>query len=108
MMNNGTSGSSVMDKDFDGAGWASKHNGDFQKLIAEARKKAKSQKVTEDAAEGFNDGSEKVEPKLDVEPISGEQNVDQPPPRDLPTPLFSNEGFQSHVEAPSADLDTGA
>lgn len=36
-----------MDKDFDGVGWASKHDSSFKKLIADAKKKAQSQKTPE-------------------------------------------------------------
>ena len=38
---NASVSSSVMDKDFDGAAWATSHDSDFQTLIARARKKAK-------------------------------------------------------------------
>lgn len=37
----GSSTSSVMNKDFDGAAWAASHDQDFQSLIARARRKAK-------------------------------------------------------------------
>lgn len=44
---NGVGGSSsVMDKDFDGAAWATSHDSDFQSLIARARRKTKPE--TED------------------------------------------------------------
>jgi len=36
----GSSASSVMNKDFDGAAWAASHDQDFQSLIAKARRKA--------------------------------------------------------------------
>ena len=39
--NGGGGSSSVMDKDFDGAAWATSHDSDFQSLIARARKKTK-------------------------------------------------------------------
>ena len=45
---NGSMGSSVMDKEFDGTNWASKHSSDFQRLISEARKKARPEKITGD------------------------------------------------------------
>ncbi|KAL9104145.1 MAG: hypothetical protein Q9163_000892 [Psora crenata] len=57
-----TASSSVMKKDFDGAAWASDHNNDFKKLIAEAKKKAKS-KQSDQNTDGetpearFGDGS---------------------------------------------------
>ena len=38
--NGGSSTSSIMNKDFDGAAWAANHGDDFQTLIARARKKA--------------------------------------------------------------------
>ena len=44
--NGGGGSSSVMDKDFDGAAWATSHDSDFQSLIARARRKTKSK--TED------------------------------------------------------------
>lgn len=37
--NGGGDSSSVMDKDFDGAAWATSHDSDFQSLIARARRK---------------------------------------------------------------------
>ena len=40
--NNHHVGSSVMDKDFDGTAWVSKHDDDFQRLIAEARQRSKA------------------------------------------------------------------
>ena len=39
--NGGGGSSSVMDKDFDGAAWATSHDSDFQNLIARARRKTK-------------------------------------------------------------------
>ena len=39
--NGGGNSSSVMDKDFDGAAWATSHDSDFQTLIARARSKTK-------------------------------------------------------------------
>lgn len=39
--NGGGGSSSVMDKDFDGAAWATSHDSDFQDLIARARRKTK-------------------------------------------------------------------
>lgn len=48
IVTNGSMGSSVMDKDFDGTNWASKHSSDFQRLISEARKKARPETVAED------------------------------------------------------------
>ena len=38
----GSASGSIMDKDFDKSAWASKHTDDFQKLIAEARKRKKA------------------------------------------------------------------
>ncbi len=60
-MNNDTAGPAVMDKDFNGAGWASKYDSSFKKLIADAKKKAQSQKSPTENVEG--QGSEGVEPE---------------------------------------------
>ncbi len=46
-----TSSLSVMSKDFDGTAWVANHNSDFQKLIAEARKKVKPRLGAEEGHE---------------------------------------------------------
>ena len=51
---------SVMKKDFDGAAWASRHENDFQQLIAKARRKPPAQKEEPDI-DGVNDATETVQ-----------------------------------------------
>lgn len=41
-----TNASSIMRKDFDGAAWGAIHNDEFQRLITDARQKAKDQNMT--------------------------------------------------------------
>ena len=53
---NGSGGaSSVMDKDFDGAAWATSHDSDFQSLIARARRKTKPKTEATGTADQSND-----------------------------------------------------
>ena len=56
-----------MDKGFDGAAWASKHDTDFQNLIAEARQKAKSQKKPESSSEDRSDAGPTIERRPEEE-----------------------------------------
>lgn len=62
---NNSSGRSVMDKDFDGAGWALKHNDEFQKLIAKAKGNGTSQKAAVDVVEGQGDECSGEEAKFE-------------------------------------------
>ena len=52
--NGGGGSSSVMDKDFDGAAWATSHDSDFQSLIARARRKTKLETEDTDTADQSN------------------------------------------------------
>ena len=65
IVNNDPVGSSVMDKDFDGAGWASAHDNSFKKLIAEAKKKAQSHKSSADGGERATEPSIENETSLE-------------------------------------------
>jgi E3 ubiquitin-protein ligase RAD18 len=73
---------SIMSKEFDGSAWSASHNDDFQKLIAQARQKAKASKAAEkteepkvvDAAE-----SQPAEPQMssrDLDNASAEDGVE--------------------------------
>ena len=100
-----------MDKDFDSAGWASRHDSEFQKLIFEAKSKAKSLKVAEDRAKRSGDELGEAKAKVDNMPVLEKQDSDQPNPNDLP-PSVSNKGAfrdldQSRTDG-FMDFDAGA
>ena len=75
--NHGLSGSSVMDKDFDGAEWASKHGSNFQKLITEARKPYSRKNVT-DTSEAQGDEMVKDEGRVENR-LTGDENCNEQP-----------------------------
>ncbi|KAI9730409.1 MAG: E3 ubiquitin-protein ligase rad18 [Cirrosporium novae-zelandiae] len=53
------SAKTVMDKDFDSAGWAESHSDDFQQLIANARRKVTALRSTEQSADSSNSRDDK-------------------------------------------------
>lgn len=68
IVNTDSAGPSIMDKDFDGVGWASKHDSSFKKLIADAKRKAQSLKTPEEKVEGQAGEGAEAEPRNGAAP----------------------------------------
>lgn len=84
----------VMRKDFDGAGWQNKHQDEFSRLIAEARKKkAASTKPETETAKGDEPSNPPVEAPAATESTSHYFTSDNPPSSGAlqhPEPTVSN------------------
>lgn len=76
LSNTGSPGSFVMDKDFDGPSWASKHNDDFQKLITEAKRKAQPQKSVDDIVGASSNGLAEKRLEVSERRVPEEQDID--------------------------------
>jgi E3 ubiquitin-protein ligase RAD18 len=96
------SGAQIRDKDFDGAAWSSKHDGDFQMLIANARRKAQVKPSTSEPPLNQHDSSTVTDPAsgvaaspssaaVDTEMINVAEDHIQAPQNNLPLLTASQE-----------------
>ena len=107
--NGGGGSSSVMDKDFDGAAWATSHDSDFQSLIARARRKTKPKTEDTGTADQANvpvpEHSNSNELLPDYELLASKVTDD---PESVPQAQQENTASPPSnrpVEAPCVDLD---
>ena len=96
-----------MDKDFDGAEWASRHDSSFQTLIAKA-KKAKSHQNVMDTAKGQGDGLVGAEPSVEDRIALEKQGNNQPLPDELSSALKGRPSRYPDQSDTGVFLDLGA
>ena len=99
-------GSSVMRKDFDGAGWAANHDVDFKQLISSAKATRGALNSADQATAGDSRSS------LDVSELASEsdqlsssgRNLYGPERGDEPDQSFNHARNQSHLQYPSLSI----
>ncbi|KAH8808771.1 putative DNA repair protein [Xylogone sp. PMI_703] len=93
-------GSNIASKDFDGAAWASKHEGSFQQLIAEARKKRAAKQAASESpgASGSNETRDDLPANILRTPINNSDDDHQDATETTNHTLYTNS--TTEVSAP--------